>query len=139
MNVRRFTVRIWIHTRSFQFLGLARSTPQFLTAVQSLKLSHLTKVYVLMDCQLFNFRYCVLETLSSKPTKETSSVTLAKESFRFIHILIIVFFSQLTTLHPTFQQLTLNQCGSDRNNQQRTKPTPKARHKNAQSRFELVV
>ena len=43
------------HTRLFSFRGCARSKPQFLTAVPSLKLCHLPQ-----------FCECVLETLSSR-------------------------------------------------------------------------
>ena len=48
--------------------GLARSKPQFLTAVQILKFFRQTQVYVWMDYQLFNFGN-VLDTQSSKPSK----------------------------------------------------------------------
>ena len=48
-------MRILDHTRLFQFRGCARSKPQFLTAVQSLKLFRWTQAYVWMDYQLVKF------------------------------------------------------------------------------------
>ena len=64
-------------TRLFPFRGCARSKPQFLTAVPSLKLYRLTQVDVWMTRKLFNF----------------GSV---------IHTLTSVYLSPLTTFHPTF-------------------------------------
>ena len=43
-----------------------------------------------------------LGQLFSKPAKGTWSVTNVKASFRLIHILAIVYLSQLTMFHPTF-------------------------------------
>ena len=88
-----------------------------------------SRVDGLSDLQL---RKCVLETSSSKPA--------------LTHILTVVFLSQCTTFYPTFPTVHTQpnsplrrQCGSDPNDQQGTKPKPEARHKNAQSRFGLVV
>ena len=72
--------------------------PQFLTAVQSLKFFRLTQVYVWMVYPVLQFWECVLGTFS----RETLIVTNAKESSRLIHILTIVYLSQLTTFRPTF-------------------------------------
>ena len=93
------------HTRLFQFRGCARSKPQFLTAVQSLQLFRWTQVYVCMDYQLLNFRNVSWKHFPVSQALETLSVTHAKESCRLIHILTLVFLSQLTTFHRTFPRV----------------------------------
>ena len=79
INVRRFAVRVLDHTRLFPFRGCARSKPQFLTAVPSLKLFRLTQVYVWMGCQLYNFGRVCWKHYPVHHARETWSVTHARE------------------------------------------------------------
>ena len=82
--------RIWITHVCSPFRGCARSKPQFLTAVLSLKFLRLTQVYEWTVLPALQFGECVLETLATRSTKETLSVTNARESIRLILILTLV-------------------------------------------------
>ena len=75
------------HIRLFPSHGCARSKPQFLTAVPSLKLFRLTQVYVWMVYQLSSFGTACWAFCLVKQPLETLCVTNARESFRLIHIL----------------------------------------------------
>ena len=132
------------HTRLFPFRGCARSKPQFLTAVPSLKLYRLTQVDVWMTRKLFNFGSVCWERYSVSQPRETLSVTIAKGSSHS-HSDICVLesidhvppnipnSSHSTQLYKNSKSIRHN----DPDDQQRTKPKPEARHKNAQSRFGL--
>ena len=124
----------------------ARSKLQFLTAVQCLKSCRLMPIYVWMVYQLFNFGSLSWKRYPLSQSRITLSVTSAMASFRLIHIQTIVYLTYWPhSVHhpprfPPNPALHIRrQCGGDPNDQQRTKRKPKARHKNAQSRFELVV
>ena len=93
-----------------------------------------------MDHQLFNQENVSWQLCPVSQPRDTLSVTQAKESFR----LTIVLLSRLTTnipnsSHSTQHYLFEDKWRGDPRDQQMTKPKPKARHKNAQSRFGLVV
>ena len=90
------------HTRLFPSRGCARSKPQFLTAVESLKLFRLTQVHVWMVYQLYNFGSAYWKDYPVDQPRETLSVTDAKESSRLIHMLTLVYLSPLTTFLATF-------------------------------------
>ena len=85
-------------TRLFQLRGCARSKPQFLTAVQSLNFSPGAGLRV-DGSPALQFGECLGKT-SSKPARETLSVTYAKESFRFTHILTTFFNESIDHVPP---------------------------------------
>ena len=121
------------HTRLFQFRGCARSKPQFLTAVQSLIFYPGAGLRVDGSLGL----QFVLERLSSKGNFERHMRERVIPSHSHSDIFWINW--PRTTQHS--QQFRLNptlpvrrHCGSDSNDQERTKPKPEARHENAQSR-----
>ena len=63
-------MRIWITHVCSHFLDVQKSEPQFLTAVQSLKLFRLTQVYVWMDYRLFNLESVSWKHYSAKGNPE---------------------------------------------------------------------
>ena len=68
-------------------------------------------VNVWMDYQLVNLENVSWKHYPVSQPRRTLSVTHAKESFRLTHILTIVFLSQWTTFHSTFQTaLTQSNC-----------------------------
>ena len=85
----------------------------------------------------------IIQQISQRKPWPSQSRKSHSVSFTFWQLCIWVHW-QRSAQHS--QQLPLNatlsirrRCGSDPNDQQRTKPKLKARHKNAQSRFEVVV
>ena len=100
-----------------------------------------------MIYQLFNLGKCVLQTLSSEPTKwnlerhkcerfipsRSHSDNCVFESID--HVPPNIPYSSHSTQLFIFE----DRCGSDPNDQQRTKSKPLARDENAKSRFGLIV
>ena len=93
-------MRIWI-TRLFQVCGCARSEPQVLTALQSLKLF---REQVYDGVPALQGKMSWKHHPVSQP-RETFSVTRATESLRLTHLLTQVFLSQLTAYHLTFPKV----------------------------------
>ena len=94
-------LRIWI-THVFVFISwICEKQAQFFTAGQSLKGFRLKQVYVRMV--LFSLRSvcCWIHCIVDQP-REIVSVMDARESFRLIHILTLVYLSPSTTFRPTF-------------------------------------
>ena len=103
IKIGRFIVRVWITHVCSEFRGCARLKPQFLTAVQGLKLLPLTQFSLLDGLQLFNLENVCCEHYRVSQPRETLSVTNAKDSFRLVHILTIVYLNPLTTFRRTFR------------------------------------
>ena len=78
----------------------AKSNSQLPTAVQSLKLCHLTPNYVKMIYQHYNLASATWKLYPVEQSKGFLSVTNVRKSFRLIHILIIVNFESIDIVPP---------------------------------------
>ena len=146
INVRRCVLCVLGSHTFVPFFRCARSKPQILTAVQSLKLFRWTQVYEWTVYQIYKFGTCVLEALSSKP---------AEGNFER-HTLERVIPSRSHTDNGVFESIDHVPPENPNNSQSaqlhifednaavihminKGQSKLKARHKNAQSRFGLVV
>ena len=146
-NVRRVIVRIWITHVCSHILDVQAGNRSFLLQRRARNYFARRRFAYGWIASSSMWRMClgnILQWASRVKPWASHKRKSYSASSTFWHLWCLSQLTTCTTQHS--QPFTLNptlilrrHCGSDPNDQQRTKPEPKRRHKNAQSRFELVV